>query len=100
MTRDGVNVTVRVLVQKWPTYLGLELGSARPTLTLPDIAQIIEDRRTPEYNDMQSRPLVDAEVEVIQSWHEAASREQSKKLGDTLATVQNNISAQASAQHA
>ena len=100
MSRYGKDADQCMLVRTWPLYLDLELASVRPSLTLPDIGRIIEVRRTPDYKHIQSRPLADAEVDVIQRWYEVASRRQADLLGASLAVAQNNITAQASAHHA
>ena len=87
------------LIQLWPQYLDAEFAAAKPTLTMPDVRCMIEQVATPRYHNMDSRPLADAEVEVIKAWYDAALSEQTARLGTQLATVQNGIAAQASAHH-
>ena len=60
--RGGVEVAENILVQTWPRYLGVELGAAKPTLSLPDVKQMVADRLTPRYHAMEPRPLSVAEA--------------------------------------
>ena len=81
------------LVEMWPKYLTSELAASNPTLSLPDVAAMLEHRETPKYNAMVPRLLADAEVTVIQAWYDAAKRQEADTIGQELATVQTNIMA-------
>ena len=85
------------LVQMWPKYLTSELAASKPTLSLPDVAAMLEHRETPKYNAMVPRDLSDAEVSAIQAWFSAAKQQETEAIGKELAAVQTNIMAQASA---
>ena len=84
------------LVEMWPQYLTSERAASKPTLSLPDVAAMLEHRETPKYNTMVPRLLTDAEVTAIQAWYDAAKREEADTIGQELSTVQTNIMAQAS----
>ena len=84
------------LVQMWPKYLTSELAASKPTLSLPDVAAMLEHRKTPKYNSIKRRSLTDSEVAVIQAWYDAAKRKEVDTIGQELSTVMTNIMAQAS----
>ena len=38
------------LIQMWPIYLDMELAAAKPTLSLPDVAAMLEQQQMPAFN--------------------------------------------------
>jgi hypothetical protein len=45
------------LVRLWPEYLNMEFAATKPTLAMPDVKQMIEQRETPRYRSMDPRTL-------------------------------------------
>ena len=86
------------LVQMWSKYLTSELAASKPTLSLPDVATMLEQRKTPRFNAMVPRDLSDAEISAIRAWHDAAKQQEAEAIGKELAAAQTNIMAQASVQ--
>jgi len=87
------------LVQMWPLYLDAELAAAKPTLSLPDVAAMLEQRATPQFHGFAPRPLSENEVRVIRAWYDAAKARESEQLGAALAQLQSNVMSQAAAHH-
>ena len=83
----------------WPKYLDMEINASKPTLTLPDVDDIIDRRKTPRFHAMVPRDLSDAELRAVQSWYEVAKQNVEEKLGPALAAAQANIMGHASANH-
>ena len=64
------------LVQMWSKYLTSELAASKPTLSLPDVATMLEQRQTPRFHAMVPRDLSEAEVSVIRAWYDAAKHQE------------------------
>ena len=79
------------LVQMWPKYLDMEINASKPTLTLPDVNDMIDRRKTPRFHAMVPRDLSGAELRAVQSWYEVAKQNVEEKLGPALAAAQANI---------
>ena len=97
--RGGGPVPEPDLIETWPVYLDAELAAPKPTISLPDVADMLEAKQTPTYNAMKPRALSEAELAVIKTWYEKASNAHTEKVGAQLAAVQNGIMAHASANH-
>jgi len=95
--RGGDDITESRLLQMWPQYLDVERAAAKPTLSLADVAAMLEGKQTPQYHAMRPRDLSEAELAVISAWHAKAQAEEREKCGDALAAVQGSIMAQAAA---
>ena len=89
--RGGGDIDESDLLQMWPKYLDMERSAAKRTLSLPDVAAMLENQQTPVFNALQPRPLSEREVAVIRAWHSKAEEQQRKDLGDALAAAQSNI---------
>jgi hypothetical protein len=83
----GGDIDESDLLQMWPKFLDMERSAAKPTLTLPGIAAMLEARQTPAFHAMAPRPLSEHEVAVIRAWHAKAEEQQRKDLGDALASA-------------
>ena len=89
--RGGGDIDESDLLQMWPKHLDMERSAAKRTLSLPDVAAMLENQQTPVFNALQPRPLSEREVAVIRAWHSKAEEQQRKDLGDALAAAQSNI---------
>ena len=74
-----------------------EHAAAKPTLTLPGVATMLETHQTPAFHAMVPRTLSESETATIRTWLAMAEEQRRTDLGDPLATVQNNIEKQAAA---
>ena len=95
--RGGGDIDESDLLQMWPRLLDMEHLAAKPSLTLPGIAAMLEARQTPAFHAMAPRPLSEHEVAVIRAWLAKAEEQRRTDLGDALAAVQCNIERQAAA---
>ena len=50
------------LIQMWPIYLGMELAAAKPTLSLPDVAAMMELQQAPAFHALAARQLSENEL--------------------------------------
>ena len=96
--RGGGDIDESDLRQMWPKFLDTERSPAKPTLTLPGIAAMLEARQTPAFHAMAPRPLSEREIAVIRTCT-PKPRSSSKDLGDALAAAQGNIMGQSQRHH-
>ena len=87
------------MAELWPRFLDDETSSARPTLCLKDVELMIERGETPRFCSLSPRLLSDAELAKIKDWHDKAQEKLVADLGAPLASVQNTLAGQASANH-
>ena len=97
--RGGCEVSDNDLAALWPLFLNEDMEAARPSLSMPDVEFMIEQRETWRYHGMDPRPLKDAEMTAIKVWYESARAKKVDELGAPLAAVQHAITSQASAHH-
>ena len=60
--RGGCEVSDNDLAALWPLFLNEDMEAARPSLSMPDVEFMIEQRETWRYHSMDPRPLKDAEM--------------------------------------
>ena len=53
--RGGGDIDESDLLQMWPKFLDMERSAAKPTLTLPGVAAMLEARQTPAFHAMAPR---------------------------------------------
>ena len=88
------------LIQMWPIYLDMELAAAKPTLSLPDVAAMLEQQQAPAFHALAARQLSENELATIRAWYGRAREKQEEQLGAALAQAQGRIMSQASGHHA
>ena len=88
------------LIQMWPIYLDMELAAAKPTLSLPDVAAMLEQQQAPAFHALAARQLSENELATIRAWYGRAQEKQEEQLGAALAQAQGRIMSQASGHHA
>ena len=74
----------------WPILIDMGRSAAKPSLTLPGIAAMLEARQTPAFHAMAPRPLSEHEA-VIRAWLAKAEEQRRTDLGDALDAVPCNI---------
>lgn len=97
--RPGVDIPTSRLLEMWPKYLDIERAAAKPTLTLTDVAAMLEEKETPRFNALLPRKLCEEELDAIRIWFRKADAEERGLLGEQLSKIQGSIMAQAAANH-
>ena len=93
----GSEIPAAELAQLWSRFLDEELNLARSKLCLADVQGMLEQGKTPRFNTLIPRTLSERELVEIKEWLDKAQGKLVADLGAPLASVQNTLAGQASA---
>ena len=97
--RGGNEIPAAELAQLWSCFLDEELKLARSKLCLADVQDMLERGETPRFNTLVPRTVSGEELANISEWCDKYRAQLVADLGAPLASVQNTLAGQASANH-